>query len=45
MEQEDAMSLLQFWLIADSFHAHVASLGTQCDSEPTIEDAMAIYDR
>lgn len=45
MEQENAMPLLQFWLTAENFHTHVASLGTQCNVEATVQDAIAIYDR
>ena len=45
MEQENAMALLQFWLTAESFHIHVASLDKQCSAEATMQDAIAIYDR
>jgi A-kinase anchor protein 10 len=42
MEQENAMSLLQFWLTAESFYTHFSS---QCNVEATVQDAIAIYDR
>lgn len=45
MEQENAMSLLQFWLTAESFHTYMLSLGKHSDTEANTQDAISIYDR
>ena len=45
MEQENAMSLLQFWLTAESFHTYMLSLDKHSDTEADTRDAITIYDR
>ena len=45
MEQEDASTLLQFWLTAESFYNHLSSPEHSPNIEEDTADAIAIYNR
>lgn len=45
MEKEEAINILQFWLAADNFQAHLASKSGQYDGLEAQTDAMILYDK
>lgn len=45
MEQEQAVHLLQFWLMAENFRTHLSSTAHQPDIARNTDDAIAIYER
>ncbi|XP_072099720.1 A-kinase anchor protein 10, mitochondrial isoform X1 [Mobula birostris] len=45
MEKEEAINILQFWLAADNFQAHLAAKNGQYDGQEAQNDAMILYDK
>ena len=45
MEQENASSLLQFWLTAENFYNELSSPEHVANAEADMADAIAIYNR
>ncbi|CAH2219666.1 A-kinase anchor 10, mitochondrial isoform X1 [Pelobates cultripes] len=45
MEKEDAVNILQFWLVADNFQSQLAAKNGQYDGQEAQNDAMILYDK
>uniref|UniRef100_UPI00398E9E26 A-kinase anchor protein 10, mitochondrial isoform X2 n=2 Tax=Pristiophorus japonicus TaxID=55135 RepID=UPI00398E9E26 len=45
MEKEEAVNILQFWLVADNFQAQLAAKNGQYDGQEAQNDAMILYDK
>ena len=45
MEQENVSALLQFWLMAESFHTHMSSPSRIPAIEADTADAIVLYER
>ncbi|XP_069767731.1 A-kinase anchor protein 10, mitochondrial isoform X3 [Narcine bancroftii] len=45
MEKEEAINILQFWLAAENFQAHLAAKKGQYDGQEAQNDAMILYDK
>ncbi|XP_017315838.1 A-kinase anchor protein 10, mitochondrial isoform X1 [Ictalurus punctatus] len=45
MEKEEAVNILQFWLVADNFQVQLAAKKGQYDGQEAQNDAMILYDK